>query len=257
MLSFDLADRVAILTLNRPDRRNAFLPRMGKELFDAFARCERSEDVRAIVVTGAGDHFCVGAELTTDDDLFVQRVAEHESPNESLLMLDAPPWSMTTPIIGAINGDAIGIGCTLPLHWDIRLVAEQARLSFAFVRRGVIPERNSHWLLPRLVGYAHAKDLLITGRMFTGEYAARIGLATEALESKQVLPAALEIARDIAQNVSPAAAGITKRLLTRVANMTPMEAEETERQLFKWCAEQQDAKEGVVSFLEKVLRRLP
>jgi enoyl-CoA hydratase/carnithine racemase len=243
---------VSVITLNRPDRRNAYIPRMGFELNHAFTVLDSVDDVRAIVVTGAGQYFCVGADMSTGADTFERRLAEEKQAALKREFPYLPPSTMATPIIGAINGDAIGLGLTLPLQWDIRVVSSTARLSFAFARRGAIPEANSHWLLPRLIGASRAMELMLTGRIFSGEEAASIGLASRALEPDLVLPAAMEIARDIAVNIAPMSAALVKRLVnSQLQESDRRAAFREEAALFNWVSKSPDAKEGVVSFLEK------
>ena len=243
---------VSVITLNRPHRRNAYVARMGFELNLAFNVLDAADDVRAIVVTGAGDHFCVGADMSAGPETFERRITEQKQVDSKKEFPYLPPPTMATPIIAAINGDAIGLGLTLPLQWDIRLVASSARLGFAFSRRGVIPEANSHWLLPRLIGASRAMELLITGRIFLGEEAAAIGLASRALPSESVLPAAMEMALDIAENVAPVSAATIKRLLNKQLQEPDRRAAfREEAALFSWVSKSPDAREGVKSFLEK------
>src|SRR5437660_4134974 len=185
---------VAVVTLNRPERRNAYTPRMGAELHAAFAELDADDAVRAIVVTGAGRDFCVGADLERGGGTF-SRTENFEDPRWPAGTPQGP-WDMATPVIAAINGSAVGVGLTLPMQWDIRIAAADAKLGFVFNRRGVIPEANSTWIVPRLVGVSRAMELLLTGRLFTGEEAAAIGLVSRAVERERVLPVALEIAEE-------------------------------------------------------------
>jgi enoyl-CoA hydratase/carnithine racemase len=246
-------ERVALITLNRPDRRNAYTPRMGAELGEAFADLEADDSVRAIVVTGAGRDFCVGADLAGGGDTFdrltdtEQRAQDRERVGRAVL-----PWEMRTPIIGAINGAAVGVGITLPMQWDIRIVARDAKLGFVFNRRGVTPEANSTWIVPRLIGVSRAMELLISGRMFSGEEAVTLGLASQAVDADQVLPTALTLAHDIARNVAPLSAALTKRMIYRfLSEPDPNAAHALEGRVFAWMGQQTDAREGVTSFLEK------
>src|SRR5206468_6921855 len=168
----DVRDGVAVVTLNRPERLNAYTPTMGRELAEAFAVCDADDAVRAIVVTGAGRAFCAGADLARGGGSFDREAAdEYQRPAPPA---DRPwakpprsiaPWDVRKPIIAAINGPAVGVGATLPLQWDIRLAGESARIGFVFVRRGVVPEALSTWTVPRLVGMARAAEPLMTGRI--------------------------------------------------------------------------------------------
>jgi enoyl-CoA hydratase/carnithine racemase len=241
---------VGLVTLNRPERRNAYTGRMGVELQEAFAELEADDAVRAIVVTGAGRDFCVGADLERGGGTFsrTENFDERERPAQPPLR----PWEMTTPIIGAINGSAVGVGLTLPMQWDVRIAAADARLGFVFNRRGVIPEANSTWIVPRLVGVSRAMELLLTGRLFTGAEAAAIGLVSSAVERGEVLPAALEIAEDIAANTAPLSVAVTKRLVYEGLTEPDRNASQArESRAFWWLGRQADAAEGITAFLEK------
>jgi enoyl-CoA hydratase/carnithine racemase len=246
----DRRQGVAVVTLNRPERRNAYTARMGAELSAAFAELEADDAVRAIVVTGAGRDFCAGADLERGGDTFARSDSfeDRSRPAQPALR----PWEMTTPIIGAINGSAVGVGLTLPMQWDIRIAAADAKLGFVFNRRGVIPEANSTWIVPRLVGVARAMDVLLTGRLFTGEEAAAMGLVSRAVERERVLPVALEIAEDIAANTAPVSVALTKRLIYEgLVEPDRMASAEREGRAFWWTGKQPDAAEGVRAFLEK------
>ncbi|MGH3319568.1 MAG: enoyl-CoA hydratase-related protein [Streptosporangiaceae bacterium] len=246
-LLVDTDDGVATIWLNRPDRRNAFNATMSQELYDAFAAFEHDDDVRVIVVTGSGRYFSAGADLERGAGTFSGPRTDDQARAERI-----KPWTMSTPIIAAMNGSAVGMGLTLPLNWDVRFMADQGKYGFVFNRRGVIPEANSLWLAPRLVGLARSFDLLLSGRLFSGAEAEERGLATKALPADEVLPAAQELARDIAANTSPVSVAITKRLTYRFLMEPDREAAyAAERDAFRWMGKQPDAAEGVVSFLEK------
>jgi enoyl-CoA hydratase/carnithine racemase len=244
---------VGLVTLNRPERRNAYTPRMGAELQAAFAELEVDEAVRVIVVTGAGKYFCAGADLGRGESTFNRLSDDEQRARDRLQTERGPrPWDMRTPIIAAINGSAVGIGITLPMQWDIRIVARDARLGFVFNRRGVTPEANSTWIVPRLIGVSKAMELMLTGRMFSGEEAVQMGLASQAVDAEQVLPTALELAHDIADNVAPLSAALTKRMIYRFLSEPDRDAAHTlEGQVFGWMGSQADAREGVTAFLEK------
>jgi enoyl-CoA hydratase/carnithine racemase len=245
--------RVGLITLNRPERRNAYTSRMGAELGDAFAEFEADDDVRAIVVTGAGKYFCAGADLEGGGRTFNRLADDEQRKDERARASHGPrPWEMRTPIIAAINGSAVGIGITLPMQWDIRIVAKDARLGFVFNRRGVTPEANSTWIVPRLIGVSRAMELMLSGRLFSGEEAVAMGLASQAVDADQVLPTAMALATDIAENVAPLSAAITKRMIYRfLSDPDRNAAQALEGQAFSWMGSQADAREGVTSFLEK------
>ncbi len=244
--------RVGLITLNRPERRNAYTARMGAELGEAFAEMEADEDVRAIVVTGAGKYFCAGADLEGGGTFNRLADDEQRAQDRSRAAHSPRPWEMRTPIIGAINGSAVGIGITLPMQWDIRIVARDARLGFVFNRRGVTPEANSTWIVPRLIGVSRAIELLLTGRLFSGEEAVAMGIASQAVDAEQVLPTAMALAHDLAENVAPLSAAITKGLIYRFLAEPDRNAAHTlEGSAFSWMGSQPDAREGVTAFLEK------
>src|SRR5439155_4325058 len=240
----------------RPERMNAYTARLGLELRHALAAFDVREDIRAIVVTGAGRAFCAGADLEGGGDTF-SGGSGGVSDREELARRYAPatdrePWEMHTPIIGAINGPAVGVGLTLTMQWDMRIAAEDAKLGFAYSRGGVSPELGSQWLVPRLVGVSRGLELLLTGKLVRGREAAEMGLVSSAVPATDVLPTALALAHDIATNVAPVSAAIVKRLVYRFLEETDRKgAQRLEGKLFAWTATQDDAKEGPVAFLEK------
>jgi enoyl-CoA hydratase/carnithine racemase len=247
-LLLDCRDSVAIVTLNRPEQRNAFDETMSTELAHALVTLDADEAVRAIVVTGAGPTFSVGADIT-GAALPGQRDGSPAGPAEPPSLR---PWELNTPIIAAINGAAVGMGITYPMMWDIRVAAEDAKLGFVFTRRGLVPEGNASWLLQRLVGTGRAIELLLTGRLFSGAEAAAIGLVSRAVPRDEVLPVAVDIARDIAVNTAPAAVAATKRLVYRqLESVDRWAARQEELAMFTWARSRPDALEGVRAFLEK------
>lgn len=246
-IRFHLEGGVATIELHRPEKRNAFSGRMGEELGQAYRRCDADDDVRAIVLTGAGAAFCAGADLGGGTATF-------EAPQDahfSAAAVDPPAFALRKPVIAAVNGHAIGLGLTLALQCDLRIVAREAKLGIVQVRRGVMPDAYAHWTLPRLVGVARAADLLLTGRTFDGVEAAALGVASRALPAAEVLPAALEIARDIAVNTAPLSVAIAKRLLWESGTLTPAQVERKETALHRVVMGSPDAAEGVLAWLEK------
>ena len=247
-LTVAISDGVAVLTLNRPDHLNAYTGEMGTLLGQAYRSCDEDDDVRAIVLTGAGQAFCAGADFSGGADPF-------GSPGDascfSASPIDPPAFELRTPVIAALNGHAIGIGLTLALQADIRIVAAEAKYGVVQVRRGVIGDCMSHWTLPRLAGVAVAAEMLLTGRTFDGIEAVARGIATRAVPSGEVVDHAMEIARDIAVNVAPLSAALSKRLLWESLNngYSAREVAWMETQLHHRVTGRDDAREGVAAFL--------
>jgi enoyl-CoA hydratase/carnithine racemase len=248
---FDVEDGVATITLNRPDKMNAFHFPLGAELERAYARCDEDDAVRAVVLTGAGKAFCAGADMGSGEKTFGDVEGGRRAANSGARVRRLAAWQVRKPVVAAINGHAIGVGLTLAMQCDLRIVARDAKLAFVFVRRGIIPELGSHAILPRVVGFSRAADLLLSGRTFRGEEAAELGVASEALPAEDVLPRAREWARDVAVNAAPASVAIAKRLLWEAVTETPAETMAKEKPLLAWIGKQADAAEGVRSFLER------
>jgi enoyl-CoA hydratase/carnithine racemase len=242
--------KVALVTLNRPDQLNTLTPRMGLELGHAFTTLDASEDVRAIVVTGAGRAFCAGAALDPESTPFG---AKHDRADLGTPHISqVSPWTMATPVLAAINGHAVGVGLTYALQWDIRVAATDAKLGFVFTRRGLVPEANSLWMLSRAVGASRALELLLTGRTFSGAEAFEIGLVSQALPAGEVLEATLALATDIAEHTSPASVALTKKLFyAQLASPDRVAGRAVERAAFDWMLSQPDSAEGISSFLER------
>jgi enoyl-CoA hydratase/carnithine racemase len=238
---------VGTVTLNRPERMNAYSRRMGLEVRHAITELDARDDIRAIILTGAGRAFTAGADLAPEPGESIEVLQERYKP-----VTEKNYYELTTPLIAAINGSAVGVGWTLPILFDIRIVAEKAKYGFVFTRRGLLPELGSSWLLPRLIGLGNAMDLLLTGRIFDGAEALRLGLATEVVPNDQVLARAQEIARDIATNVGPVAAAITKRLVYESLLTLDRDTEAVfENDMFQWAVSHEEGAEGMKSFMEK------
>jgi enoyl-CoA hydratase/carnithine racemase len=248
---FDIDERVALITLNRPEAMNAWTNVMSEELDDAMHRCNDDDEVRAVVLTGAGERaFCAGADLGRGGSTFggrERRAAERAADTRERLF----PYQISKPVIAAINGHAVGVGITYPMLADVRIVAENAKIAFAFVRRGVLPELASHVTVARVAGLSNAAELLLTGKTIKGREAAELGIASRALPAEEVLPAALEMARDIAINTAPASVAAAKRLLWEGLTASVPGMIQRENKLFPWLGNQADAREGVMSFVEK------
>jgi enoyl-CoA hydratase/carnithine racemase len=248
-VTVDVDAGVAVLTLNRPEQLNAYTAAMGTLLGRAYRECDEDDDVRAIVVTGAGRAFCAGADFSGGTSPF-------ESPPDdasfSASPIDPAAFELRKPVIAAVNGHAIGIGLTIALQADLRIVADDAKYGVVQVRRGVIPDCMSHWTLTQLTTLGVAADILLTGRTFDGAEAVRLGVANRALPAEQVLDHALAVARDIAVNVAPMSAALCKRLLwdTAINHYTPRQVASLETQLHHRVMGSADAGEGVAAFLD-------
>jgi len=244
-----MEEGIALITLNRPEQGNAHTQQMREGLDRFFRQCNDDDAIRVVIVTGAGRAFCVGADLASGGSTFdVTAEKGYEPRNEERCF----GYQLKKPIIAAINGHAVGVGLTMPLNWDIIVVAEDAKLAFPFVRRGIAPELGSTWILPRLVGLSRALYLMLTGRIFSGAEAAAYGLALEALPADKVLPRALEIAREIRDNCAPVSVAMTKKLLwDHLWSTDFLAAAAIEDKSWQWAGKQPDAREGVTAFIEK------
>jgi enoyl-CoA hydratase/carnithine racemase len=249
----EVTARVATVTLNRPERLNAYTPVMKDELVHAFGQLDRDDNVRAVVVTGEGRAFCAGADLGVGGgatfDHGSLRLADYRDGGGSTALAI---YRCRKPVIGAINGPAVGVGITMTLPMDMRVAAEDAKIGFVFARRGIVPEACSSWFLPRLVGIAKAAELVYTGRVFRASEEAASGLFNYVLPAKDVLPRALELAREIADNTSATSVTLSKALLWHgLGEADPESAHLQDSKCIFWAGMQKDAYEGVSSFLEK------
>jgi enoyl-CoA hydratase/carnithine racemase len=235
---------VAVITLDGPERLNAFSAGTGEALSAAYRRCDRDDDIRAVVLTGAGRAFCAGADLSEGSGSFDVPGADF-----SASPVRPPAFQVRKLVIAAVNGHAIGIGFSLALQCDVRLVAQDAQLAVPQVRRGTIGDCQSHYALRHAVGLAVAADLLLTGRTVTGSEAAALGIASRALPAAEVLPAAVEMARDVAVNANPASVAISKRLLWAHLDAETVEREET--RAHRILMGSPDAAEGAAAWRER------
>jgi enoyl-CoA hydratase/carnithine racemase len=242
---YEVNDGVAVITLNRPQAMNAWTPQLSDELTMAMGAADTDESVRAIIVTGAGKAFCAGADLSGGEEGFRGGEAStYDGPRRW-------PHHTSKPVIAAINGHAVGVGITYPMLADIRIASETAKIQYAMVRRGILPELGSHVILPRVLGFSKAAELLLTGRMMSGAEAAEIGLVSRAVPADQVLPVAMEMARDIAVNTAPVSVALAKRLMWEGMNMGIDEMIATEGRIINKLAASPDSVEGVRAFFEK------
>jgi enoyl-CoA hydratase/carnithine racemase len=259
-IRYEVADRVLTITLNRPERLNAWTPVMQGELIAAFDAADADDGVRAIVVTGEGRGFCAGADLERGGETFDwrNRTRPSDTPRDGGGTFTLRVFESTKPVIAAINGPAVGVGMTMTLPMDVRLVAEGAKLGFVFARRGIVPEAASSWFLPRLVGISRAMEWVATGRIFTPEEAFEAGLARRVLPAEELLPAAYALAHEIADNTAAVSVALARRLLwTGLGLSHPMEAHRADSRAMFARGQSADAVEGVTSFLEKRPAQFP
>src|SRR5947209_20295168 len=253
-IAVDLTNRVLTITLNRPDRLNAWTQAMCRELIDAFDRADSDDEVRAVIMTGAGRAYCAGADLGAGGETFDARsreaVAGGHRDNGGQFTLRM--FESTKPVIGAINGAAVGVGVTMTLPMDVRLAAEDARFGFVFVRRGIVPEACSSWFLPRIVGISQAMEWVATGRVFPAQEALDGGLVRSVHPQEELLDAARELAREIAENAAPVSVALARRMMWRMLGAPhPMSAHCVDSRAMLARGQSADVVEGVTSFLEK------
>lgn len=262
---YDVADGIATITINRPEKMNAFTRTMIKEMTDAFDRIDADDNVRAVVVTGAGNRaFCAGADLTPEDG---KKPFASEDPVEDysdprvrdgggLLILRI--YQCLKPVIGAINGAAVGVGATMLLPMDMRLASKSARFGYVFARRGIAPDGAASWFLPNIVGRAQALEWCMTGRIFDAQEAIDGGLVRSLHKPDDLLPAAYALAREIADNTAPVSVAVTRQMLWQLPSADhPMEAHKVDSRIIYNRAKSADAKEGIASFLEKRAANFP
>ena len=258
-IRYEVDAGIATLTLDRPAKMNAFTNTMVDEMIDAFDRSDADDAVRAVIVTGSGERaFCAGADLTPDDGRAVfasgEAVADLSDPSvrDGGGKLTLRIYQSTKPVIGAINGAAVGVGVTMQLPMDIRLASTSARFGLVFARRGIVPEAASAWFLPRIVGLPQALEWCMTGRVFGAEEALKGGLVRSLHEPAALMDAARELAREIADNTSAVSVAMTRAMLWRLsATEHPMMAHRIDSRSIYRLSKGKDAAEGVQSFLEK------
>lgn len=253
---YETRDNILTLTLNRPDRLNAFNATMRAELIDAFDRANADDEIRAIIVTGAGRAFCAGADLGAGGQAFDYDKREDRLDRETRRdgggRLTLKIFESIKPVIAAINGPAVGVGVTMTLAMDIRIAAHNAKFGFVFSRRGILPEACSTWFLPRIVGISKALEWVLSGRVFSAEEALRYGLVQSLYAPTDLCAAADTIAREIAENTSGISVALSRQLLWRMLGADhPMEAHKIESRGVYATGKSEDAREGVESFLEK------
>lgn len=257
----EIVDGVMTLTLKRPEKLNAYTAQMGDEIAQAFEHADADDAVRVVIMTGAGRAFCAGADISDGADSFgaggEKMFGGKETPKASKHFIDAI-YSCSKPSIAAINGHAVGVGLTMTLPADIRIVAEEAKLGFIFTRRGLVPEAGSAWFLPKLVGVSQALRWCLTGAMIDPEEALKAGLVSEICPAAQLLSKAHDIAREIADNTAPVATAITRQMLWHYcAEPDAMALIGLDAKINQQLAAGADVSEGVSAFLEKRQPQFP
>src|SRR3954452_4222035 len=253
-IRYELDDNVLTLTMNRPDRLNAWTPTMLRELLDAFDRADADDDVRVVIITGAGRGFCAGADLEAGGDTFNYRVrgVEDDVPRDGGGQFTLRVFASKKPVIAAINGPAVGAGATRTRPMDVRLASTTAKMGFVFTRRGIVPEACSSWFLPRVVGMSQAMEWAATGRVFSAEEALAGGLVRSLPPADQVLDEARALASEIAENAAPVSVALARRLMWAGLGFShSMEAHRADSRAMFSRGQSADAVEGVTSFLEK------
>jgi enoyl-CoA hydratase/carnithine racemase len=253
-ITTETSEGILTITLNRPERLNAWTGRMGEELRAAFELSDADDDVRVVIVTGAGRGFCAGADLEAGGDTFdyskrdTAGIAGRDGGGEFTLRI----FDSKKPVIAAINGPAVGVGATMTLPMDVRLAADDAKLGFVFARRGIIPEACSSWFLPRVVGISRAMEWVSTGRVFSAQEGLEAGLIRSIHPKDELIGAARELALEIAQNTAPVSVAMARQLMWRMLGAEhPMMAHRADSRGMVARGQSADVVEGVTSFLEK------
>jgi enoyl-CoA hydratase/carnithine racemase len=260
-LLLDVQDGIATITLNRPEKLNSFTAQMRDDLVAVFDETDRNDDVRVVIITGAGRAFCAGADLSSGGKTFdyasrgdsardKYKIAGIYRDGGGIATLRI--FKSLKPVVGAINGAAVGIGMTMQLPMDIRMASTDARFGFVFARRGITPEAASTWFLGRLVGMQTALEWCMTGRIFNAQEAKERGLVRSLHAPDELLPAARALAREIADNTAPVSVAMTRQMLWHMAGQDhPMKAHQVDSRAIQSRGQSADAREGVSSFLEK------
>ena len=255
-IRYEIAGGVATVTLHRPEKLNAFTGVMMNELLAVFDEIDADDSVRAVIVTGEGRAFCAGADLSSGAKTFDD--GDWASPTDVRPRRDGGGrvtlrmYECKKPVIGAINGAAVGVGATMTLPMDVRLASTAARIGFVFARRGIVPEACSSWFLPRLVGIAQAQEWVMTGRVFSAQEALAGGLVRSVHPASELLDAAHTLAKEIIDNTAPVSVALARQMMWRMLGAShPMEAHRVDSRGIQIRGRSNDVKEGVMSFLEK------
>jgi enoyl-CoA hydratase/carnithine racemase len=255
-IRYEVSDRVATVTLNRPEKMNTFTSRMGAELLDVLDRIDADDEVRAVVFTGEGRAFCAGADLGSGGGTFDEGGGEKaptiETHRDGGGLVTLRLYDCKKPVIAAINGAAVGVGITMTLAMDVRIGVPGSKVGFVFARRGIVPEAASSWFLTRAVGIQKALEWAFSGRVFRSEEALEAGLFSQLVPADELLPTAYALAAEIAEHTAPVSVALTRQMFWKMLGASsPHEAHRLDSKAVFWTGRQADAYEGVNSFLEK------
>jgi enoyl-CoA hydratase/carnithine racemase len=253
---YEVSEQIATITLSRPDKLNSFTNRMLKEIIAAFDESDADDNVRAVIVTGSGRAFCAGADLSGGGETFAKGGSDVKAKTGVMRdgggLVSLRIFESKKPVIGAINGAAVGVGVTMTLPMDIRLASTSSKFGFVFAKRGIVPEAASSWFLPRIVGISQATEWCFTGRMISADEALEGRLVRSVHAPEDLLPAARAIAREIAENTAPVSVALSRQMLWRMLGADhPMQAHRVDSRAINSRGASDDAREGVMSFLEK------
>jgi len=261
-IELEINDGIATIWLNRPDKMNAFTERMRYEVLDALDRTDANDDVRAVIFTGRGRAFCAGADLSSGEGTFSRGgsdvMGRNGVPRDGGGTVSLRIYESKKPVIGAINGAAVGVGVTMTLPMDIRLASTSSKFGFVFSRRGIVPEAASSWFLPRLVGISQAMEWVASGEVFPAEDALAGGLVRSVHEPDELLPAAYALARRLTESSSPVSIAVARKMMWRMLGADhPMEAHKVDSRGILERGRSEDVKEGINSFFEKRAPQFP
>jgi enoyl-CoA hydratase/carnithine racemase len=256
-ISYERVENIALITLNRPEKLNAFTLRMMHELCSVFDRVDTDDQVKAALITGAGRAFCAGADLSSGEDTFVDKFDTQDSHPEDYNkdaggILTLRMFRSLKPIVTACNGASVGVGATMQLAADIRLASTKARFGFVFLNRGIVNDASSSWFLPKIVGISKALELCYSGRIIDAQEASDIGLVSHIFEHEEMLDRSIDFCKNLTQGSAPVSVALARRLFwSSLGDDGPERSHELESQFISSRGKSGDAKEGVKSFLEK------
>lgn len=255
-IAYEVSEGIATITLHRPDKMNAFTGRMMHEIISALDMTDADDNVKVVIFTGSGRAYCAGADLSSGGETFAKGGSDVQTkqgvPRDGGGLVSLRIFESLKPVIGAINGAAVGVGVTMTLPMDIRLASDTAKFGFVFAKRGIVPEACSSYFLPRIVGIQKATEWVFTGRVFSAQEALEGGLVRSVHPADELLIVARELAREIAENTAPVSVALSRRMLWRMLGAShPMEAHRADSRGIMERGRSADSKEGVMSFLEK------